>query len=135
MDITGRVGAVTPASPATPKAPNQGAAGAASREVPAAKPVPRPERAAAPESGQSDDKAALERLEVALTETFRRENPTPDVENKRVELHIDDASGTVFGRVVDEQTGEPLVEIPSKEMRALIARTQETLGPVVNANA
>ena len=66
---------------------------------------------------------------------FREENPAPDAENKRVELHIDDASGTVFGRVVDEQTGEPLVEIPSKEMRALIARTQETLGLLVNASA
>jgi uncharacterized FlaG/YvyC family protein len=134
MEITGRVASAIPASPATPKAPSQGAAGAASRDVPAAKPVARPERVAA-ENSQSEDKPALDRLETALTETYRQDNPSADVDNRRIELHIDDASGTVFGRVVDQQTGEPLVEIPSKEMRALIARTQETLGPVVNADA
>ncbi|MEX2644440.1 MAG: flagellar protein FlaG [Acetobacterales bacterium] len=131
MDFTGRVGAATPTSPGTPRATAPGAAGAAPTQ--AVRSTGGPDQ---PPAGvkATDTGNTLQRLESAVTRTYRQEEGTPDAADKRVELHIDKASGLVFGRVVNEDTGEQLIEIPSKEMRALIARTRETLGPVLNEN-
>ena len=54
---------------------------------------------------------------------------------RRLEIDIDEAAGQVYGRVVDRDTGEEITEIPSKEMRALMARARELLGPLFDVKA
>jgi uncharacterized FlaG/YvyC family protein len=49
-----------------------------------------------------------------------------------LELDIDRTTGRTVGRIVSANTGEVLVQIPSKEMLALIARVREALGPLVD---
>ena len=45
----------------------------------------------------------------------------------RVELSVDEDSGRVYGRVVDQISGKVLEQLPNKEMLKLVAKTRELL--------
>lgn len=53
----------------------------------------------------------------------------------RLQIDIDQDAGRVYGRLVDRNTGEAVVEIPTKEMRALLARAREMFGPLFDVKA
>lgn len=46
----------------------------------------------------------------------------------KLQLDIDQDSGRVVGRVIDQGTGELIRQIPTEEMLSLIAQTKEMLG-------
>lgn len=46
----------------------------------------------------------------------------------KLQLDIDQDSGRVVGRVIDQGTGELIRQIPTDEMLSLIAQTKEMLG-------
>lgn len=46
----------------------------------------------------------------------------------KLELDIDQDSGRVVGRVIDQGTGKLIRQIPTEEMLSLIAQTKEMLG-------
>jgi len=69
-------------------------------------------------------------LQARLERTLRDAGTLPDQHS--LELDVDDATGRTVGRIVDSDSGEVLVQIPSEEMLALIARVREALGPLVD---
>ena len=85
-------------------------------------------------AGSGDDLAAAsEKIGALLTDLAG-----PDLGNggaTRLQIDIDQAAGRVYGRVIDQSTGEPVAEIPSKEMRALLARAREMFGPLFDVKA
>lgn len=53
----------------------------------------------------------------------------------KLQLDIDEAAGEVYGRIVDKTTGKAIAEVPSREVRALMARARELLGPLCDVKA
>lgn len=65
-------------------------------------------------------------------------SPTPDgpkVVKMRAELRYDEHLNRVVGRILDEETGEEIREIPPEELLQLYAKTREMLGPLVDEKA
>lgn len=52
-----------------------------------------------------------------------------------LQLNIDHEAGQVYGVVVEAGTGKVIHQIPTKEMRALMARARELLGPILDMKA
>ena len=52
----------------------------------------------------------------------------------KLELDIDQDSGRVVGRVIDQGTGELIRQIPTEEMLSLIAQTKEMLGALYDTS-
>lgn len=89
---------------------------------------------AAPAIDASEDfAAATEKIGALLTELAGPELGGGTA--TRLQIDIDQAAGRVYGRLIDQTTGEPVVEIPSKEMRALLARAREMFGPILDVKA
>ncbi len=53
----------------------------------------------------------------------------------RIELHIDYETNEVFGRVINRDTGEPVREIPARELRNLQAHARELIRAMVDESA
>lgn len=74
--------------------------------------------------------------ETALNRVYRRSasaQPTVSLPaNTTVKLAVDEATGTLVGKVTDRETGEIVTQIPSEEILRLIAQTKEMLKPLVN---
>ncbi|MFO1188008.1 MAG: flagellar protein FlaG [Alphaproteobacteria bacterium] len=87
--------------------------------------TPAAVNAAKPES----DAPAVD-LQARLSQALRDGGTLLDQHN--LELDIDQNTGRTVGRIVSADTGEVLVQIPSKEMLALIARIRDALGPLVD---
>ncbi|MCZ6665927.1 MAG: flagellar protein FlaG [Gammaproteobacteria bacterium] len=62
----------------------------------------------------------------------RKERKPPEVRRLRLELRIDDETKQVFGRIVDQDTGEEIRQIPTESIRHLQAITRELFGDLVN---
>ncbi len=56
----------------------------------------------------------------------------PRVVQTHVELAFDETINRVVGRVVDETTGETILEIPPEQLKALYTKMREQLGPLVD---
>ncbi len=59
----------------------------------------------------------------------------PRVVQTHVELAFDETLNRVVGRVVDDTTGEAILEIPSEQLKALYTKMREQLGPLVDETA
>ena len=59
----------------------------------------------------------------------------PKIEGGKLHLSVDDTTGRVVGRVVDQQTGALIWQVPSDDMLRLIAATEELLGPLYSTEA
>ncbi len=59
----------------------------------------------------------------------------PRVVQTHVELAFDETINRVVGRVVDETTGETILEIPPEQLKALYTKMREQLGPLVDETA
>lgn len=72
--------------------------------------------------------------EAALNRVYRRSAPASVSlpAETTVKLAVDEATGTVVGKVADRETGEIVAHIPSEEILRLIAQTKEMLKPLVN---
>ena len=84
--------------------------------------------------GKSRDFVSAAEQVGALLNSLRSDN-APSGSGTRLQLDIDESAGQVYGIVVDSTTGEVIHQIPTKEMRALMARAKELLGPILDLKA
>lgn len=54
------------------------------------------------------------------------------VPNVRLELRIDENTNEVFGLVVNRDTGQPIREVPAKDLRRLQAISREMFGSMLD---
>ena len=59
----------------------------------------------------------------------------PQVVHTHAELAFDEAINRVVGRIVNEQTGETIQELPPEQLKALYTKMREQLGPLVDGIA
>ncbi len=59
----------------------------------------------------------------------------PQIAHTHAELVFDEALNRVVGRIVNEETGETIHEIPSEQLKALYTKMREQLGSLVDGNA
>jgi uncharacterized FlaG/YvyC family protein len=59
----------------------------------------------------------------------------PRIAQTHVELAFDATINRVVGRVVDETTGETILDIPPEQLKALYSKMREQLGPLVDETA
>ena len=62
----------------------------------------------------------------------REERKLPEIPRMRLELHIDEDTKKVFGRVVDTETGEEIRQIPAESIRHLQAISREMFAELVD---
>lgn len=89
---------------------------------------------AAQPTGKGQDFVATTKQLGALLNSLRGDGGPKGI-GTELQLDIDDAAGQVFGVVVDAESGEVILQIPTKEMRALMARARELLGPILDLKA
>ncbi len=91
-----------------------------------------PATGAAPESGPPQAvERNLQRALGAAAEAVRG----PRIVHTHAELQYDEALNRVVGRIVNEQTGETIQEIPSEQLKALYTKMREQLGSLVDGIA
>ncbi len=56
----------------------------------------------------------------------------PRVVHTHAEVRFDKTINRMVGRIVNEQTGETILEIPPEQLKALYAKMREQLGPLVD---
>lgn len=59
----------------------------------------------------------------------------PKVVKVRAELRFDEFVNRVVVRIIDDETGEEIRQIPPKELIELYHKTREMLGPIVDETA
>ena len=59
----------------------------------------------------------------------------PRITTTRAEIMYDETINRVIGRIVDEETGETIHEVPPEELRRLYAAIREMVGPLVDESA
>ncbi len=59
----------------------------------------------------------------------------PQIVHTHAELQYDEAINRVVARIVNEQTGETIHEIPPAQLKALYLKMREQLGPLVDGTA
>ena len=77
----------------------------------------------------------LQRALGAITEASGEAAPGPEIVHTHAELAFDAAINRVVGRIVNEQTGETLHEIPPEQLKALYLKMREDLGALVDGTA
>ncbi len=61
--------------------------------------------------------------------------PGPRIVHTHAELEYDETLNRVVGRIVNEQTGETIQEIPPEQLKALYLKMREQLGSLVDGVA
>ena len=56
----------------------------------------------------------------------------PRVVHTHAEVRFDKTINRMVGRIVNEQTGETIQELPPEQLKALYAKMREQLGPLVD---
>ncbi len=64
-----------------------------------------------------------------------KSDSSPPITKIRAELQFDDSIKRLVGRIVNETTGETVVEIPPEELISLYQKTAEMLGPLGDEKA
>ena len=59
----------------------------------------------------------------------------PQIVHTHAELQFDKTLNRVVGRIVNEQTGETIHEIPPEQLKALYLKMREQLGSLVDGTA
>ncbi len=96
--------------------------------APAAKPAPKANPPQAVERNLQDTPVGPSRAAPAGQEH-------PQIVHTHAELQYDEAINRVVGRIVNEQTGETIHEIPPAQLKALYLKMREQLGPLVDGTA
>ncbi len=91
--------------------------------APEAKPPRAVERNLQGASGAADALGAAEAVQA------------PQIVHTHAELQYDEALNRVVGRIVNEQTGETIHEIPPEQLKALYLKMREHLGSLVDGTA
>ncbi len=94
----------------------------ASTPAPEAKPPPAVER-------------NLQGISGATAQDSGEAAQGPQIAHTHAELTFDQTINRVVGRIVNEQTGETIHEIPSEELKALYTKMREQLGSLVDGTA
>ncbi len=84
---------------------------------------------------KSDPPRAVERNLQGVSGATVKAAQAPRVVQTHVELAFDKTINRVVGRVVDETTGETILEIPPEQLKALYTKMREQLGPLVDETA
>ena len=112
--------AITPTIPAAPATP--AAVPAPGQGVPNTKPPPAVER-------------NLHDTSVGPARAASASRERPQVAHTHTELTFDETLNRIVGRVIDETTGETILEIPPEQLKALFTKMREQLGPLVDGSA
>ena len=59
----------------------------------------------------------------------------PRIVHTHAELEFDETLNRVVGRIVNEETGETIHEMPPEQLKALFTKMREQLGPLVDGTA
>ncbi len=90
---------------------------------------------AEPAAPEANPPQAVERnlhdTSVGPSQTAR----APRIVHTHAELKFDEAINRVVGRIVNEQTGETILEMPPAQLKALYTKMREQLGPLVDGGA
>ncbi len=103
-------------------------------EIRAIAPTNPPAPATAPAPEAKPPEAVERNLQGALGAAVNA-TQAPQVAQTHVELAFDETINRVVGRVVDETTGETILEIPPEQLKALYTKMREQLGPLVDETA
>lgn len=74
---------------------------------------------------KADNKVRDQQEKEHKSNEVRQEREPPKVPRVRLELHIDEDTNQVFGRIVDTETGEEIRQIPAESIRHLQAISRE----------
>ncbi len=100
-------------------------------EIPAITPTIPTAPAAAPAPGANPPQAVERKLQETSGGTAAAA-PGPRVTHTHTEMRFDEALNRVVGRIVNEETGETIQEIPPEELKALYTKMREHLGSLVD---
>ena len=100
-------------------------------EIPATIPTIPTAPTSAPEPKASPLREVERNLQGA-TGAADKAAQAPQVAQTHVELAYDETINRVVGQVVDETTGEAILELPPKQLKALYTKMREQLGPLVD---
>ena len=103
-------------------------------EIRAITPTNPPVPAAAPAPEAKPPRAVEQNLHSALG-TAAEAVLAPRIAQTHVELAFDATINRVVGRVVDDTTGETILDIPPAQLKALYTKMREQLGPLVDVTA
>ncbi len=103
-------------------------------EIRAITPTNPPAPAAAP-APEAKPPRAVERNLQGASGAAAKAVQAPRVVRTHVELAFDQTINRVVGRIVDETTGETILEIPPEQLKALYTKMREQLGPLVDETA
>ena len=98
--------------------------GAITPTIPAATPAPK-----------ADPPQAVERNLQVTSAGPAKAAQAPQISRTHAELTFDKALNRIVGRVVDEATGETILELPPEQLKALFTKMREQLGSLVDGTA
>ncbi len=108
-------------------------------DIPAITPTIPTAPAAVPAPGQgvpnTNPPQAVERNLQGTSAGPSRAVQAPQIAHTHAELEFDETLNRIVGRVVDETTGETILEIPPEQLKALYSKMREQLGPLVDETA
>ncbi len=84
---------------------------------------------------KADLPRAVERNLPGASGAAAKAAQAPRAAQTHVELAFDETLNRVVGRVVDDTTGEAILEIPPEQLKALYTKMREQLGPLVDETA
>ncbi len=92
---------------------------------------------AAPATAPAPEAKPLQAVERKLqgTSGAAEAAPGPRIVHSHAELAFDEALNRVVGRIVNEETGETIHEIPPERLKALYLKMREQLGSWVDGIA
>ena len=90
---------------------------------------------AAPAATEATPPQAVERNLQDTSAGPAKAARAPQITRTHAELTFDKTLNRIVGRVVDETTGETLLELPPEQLKALFAKMREQLGSLVDGTA
>ena len=103
-------------------------------EIRAIAPTNPPAPAAAPAPEAKPPRAVERNLQYTLGAAAEAVL-APRIAHTHAEIEFDQTLNRVVGRVVDETTGETILDIPPEQLKALYTKMREQLGPLVDETA
>ena len=78
---------------------------------------------------------AARRAQSETTQPIETKAPAPDLREVKVELHIDEQTGEVYGRIVDQSSGDAIAELPAESLRQLAAHIRSQFDHLIDKSA
>jgi len=105
--------------------------------------MPTAEKTASPKVRNETAAMQMEEMEAAKTQVSRKDlqqavnslNSAVSLLNHRLTFKIDDSTGRLTARVIDNSTNEVIREIPPDRVLAFVKRFQEFLGLLMDEQA